>query len=195
MRNHLKSMGIVLAVLFMFVFTACSSEGTIEETEMVITEESVIETVYFEEVEPVLTEEIVPDETVTKELAEELYIPEGIDMESTLSGEEWVASFVGNVAEPVVVIYNDNSGRKEVVQANSEVTINPDEDRIAVYWPEKGMKSIPYAISIIEVYGFDNYELNVLDAERMRSIPKRPAEITVTGGAEDWVIGFTIISE
>ena len=77
------------------------------------------------------------EETAIEETVEELYIPEGIDMESTLPGEEWVASFVGKVTEPVVVIYNDITGRKEVVQAGSEVTVNPDEDRIAAYWAEK----------------------------------------------------------
>ncbi len=196
MKNYLKSRGIVLAVfvgLFMFVFTACSSEGTIEETEMVITEESVIETANVEEVEPVLTEETIPDETVTKELAEELYIPEGIDMESTLSGEEWVASFVGNVTEPVVVIYNDNSGRKEVVQANSEVIINPDEDTIAVYFNEVGMGATSHAISVKETVVEEYYHIYKMDSEKMRSISERPAKVTVRGGTEDWIVEFNII--
>ena len=192
---------VIIMLLGISVLIGCSSEPTTETTknehEAVVIEvpTKVEETEAEVSEETAVVEEVIVEETVNEEPAEELYIPKGIDMESTLSGKEWVASFVGNVTEPVVVIYNDNTGRKEVVQANSEVTINPDEDIIAVYWPEKGMKSIPYAISIIEVYGFDNYELNVLDADRMRSIPKRPAEITVTGGAEDWVIEFTIISE
>lgn len=191
---------VIITLLVSLMLVGCSSETTTETTKNgleaeVIEELSKVEETEIEVLEEMTVEEVIVNETVTEEPAEEVYIPEGIDMESTLPGEEWVASFVGNVTEPVVVIYNDNSGRKEVVQANSEVIINPDEDIIAVYWPEKGMKSIPYAISIIEVYGFDNYELNVLDAERMRSIPKRPAEITVTGGTEDWVIEFTIISE
>lgn len=135
------------------------------------------------------------EETAIEETVEELYIPEGIDMESTLPGEEWVASFVGKVTEPVVVIYNDITGRKEVVQAGSEVTVNPDEDRIAAYWAEKNCYSEPYKISVKETYSFDNYEIRVLDAEKLRSVPKRQAKMTIRGGAEEWVIEFTIIVE
>ena len=68
----------------------------VEEAETEVSEETTV------------VDEVIVDETVTEEPAEELYIPEGIDMESTLSCEEWVASFVGNIAESVVVIYNDN---------------------------------------------------------------------------------------
>ena len=135
------------------------------------------------------------EETAIEETVEELYIPEGIDMESTLPGEEWVASFVGKVTEPVVVIYNDITGRKEVVQAGSEVTVNLDEDRIAEYWAEKNCYSEPYKISVKETYSFDNYEIRVLDAEKLRSVPKRQAKMTIRGGAEEWVIEFTIIVE
>lgn len=135
------------------------------------------------------------EETAIEETVEELYIPEGIDMESTLPGEEWVASFVGKVTEPVVLIYNDITGRKEVVQAGSEVTVNPDEDRIAEYCAEKNCYSEPYKISVKETYTFDNYEIRVLDAEKLRSVPKRQAKMTIRGGAEEWIIEFTIIVE
>ena len=135
------------------------------------------------------------EKTVVEEPVEELYIPEGIDMESTLPGEEWVASFVGNVAEPVVVIYNDNLGRKEVVQANSEVTINPDEDMIAVYWKEIGISNELKGISIKESKPSEYYEIIKTDFEKMRDIPERPIQITVREKEADWVINFTIISE
>lgn len=124
-----------------------------------------------------------------------LYIPEGIDIESTLPGEEWIFSFVGNVTEPVGVVYNDDTCRKEVVQANKEITINPDVDTLAVYWPEKGIDAKYHAVSTTERICYENYEINVFNVERLRSVSKRPARITVTGGAEDWVIEFTILVE
>ena len=192
---------VIIMLLGISVLIGCSSEPTTETTKneheaVVIEVPTKVEKTEAEvSEETIVVEEVIVDEIVTEEPAEEMYIPEGIDMESTLPGEEWVASFVGNVTEPVVVIYNDNSGRKEVVQANSEVTINPDEDMIATYWPEKNMYSEPYNISVKETYSFDNYEIRALDAERLRSIPERQVEMTVTGGAEDWVIEFTIISE
>lgn len=197
--NNMKQRNnyILLAITTFMVallLVGCSSEATAEtvktEPEAVVNED----TPTVEEIK-VPEEATIVKETVVEEPAEELYIPEGIDMESTLPGEEWVASFVGNVAEPVVVVYNDDSGRKEVVQATKEITINPDEDTIAVYWPEEGMHTKYHAISITKSICFQNYEINIFDVERLRSVPERPAKITVTGGVEDWVIEFTILVE
>ena len=191
-RNNLILLAAMISLLSLLL-VGCSSEAATEpiksEPEAVVKEEA-------SKVEEATVEEAVAEETVVEEKAEDFYIPEGIDMESTLPGEEWVASFVGKVAEPVVVIYNDNTGRKEVVQAGSEVTINPDEDTIAVYWEKEGMISTPYAISVIKRYYFDYYEIYELDSERMTNVPERPANIAVTGeGEEDWVIEFTILVE
>ncbi len=192
----------MLLGVYVFILTACGSKEEFKagkETENVVVEEAVPEVTDSEAEETVAKDEVVPEtiveETVVKELEKELYIPEGINMESTLPGEEWVASFVGNVDEPVVVIFNDNTGRKEVVQNGSEVIINPDEDRIAAYWTEQNMYSEPYNISVKEAYSFDNYVIRVLDADKLRSIPERQAKITVKGGPEDWVLEFTIIVE
>lgn len=190
---------IVMTLMVSLILIGCGSKTTTEtvksEPEAVVKEdapkvEEIVETKVPEEA---TVEESIIEETVVEEPAEELYIPEGIDIESTLPGEEWVASFVGNVAEPVVVIYNDNSGRKEVVQANSEVTINPDEDMIAVYFQDKSMGETTYAISVKETKVAECYHILIMDAEKMRTIPERPAKVTVMGGAEDWVIEFKII--
>lgn len=133
----------------------------------------------------------------TTEVVEEvsLYIPEGIDMESTIPGQEWLDSFVGKVNEPVVVIYNDNTGRKEVVQADSEVTVNPDEDIFAVYFPETSMGATPYSISIKDMIGESNYFIYIMDTEKMREIRKRNGKIVVRGGEEDWILEFKILVE
>lgn len=201
MKKTNKLLLLVMTLMISLMLVGCGSKATTEtvksEPEAVVKEEApkVEEVVETKVPEEAAVEEPIVEKTMVEEPADALYIPEGIDMESTLPGEEWVASFVGNVAEPVVVIYNDNSGRKEVVQANSEVTINPDEDIIATYWPEKGMKSKPYNIISNGTYRFDNYDLRILKSEDMRKISGRPAKMTVTGGAEDWVIEFTIIVE
>lgn len=198
-RNNLILLAAMISLLSLLL-VGCSSEAATEPIKSEVEAEVKEEAQKVEEVvevpEEAAVEKPIVEETVVEEKAEDLYIPEGIDMESTLPGEEWVASFVGKVAEPVVVIYNDNTGRKEVVQAGSEVTVNPDEDTIAVYWEKEGMISTPYAISVIKRYYFDYYEIYELDSERMRNVPERPANITVTGeGEEDWVIEFTILVE
>ena len=190
-RNNLILLAAMISLLSLLL-VGCSSEATTKpvksEPEAVVKEEA-------PKVEEATVAETIVEETVVEEPTEDLYIPEGIDMESTLPGEEWIQSFIGKVAEPVVVIYDDNTGRKEVVQAGSEVIINPDKDTIATYWPEKGMSTIYHAISITKTIYFENYEINIFDAERLRTVPKRPAMITVTGGPEDWVIEFTILVE
>ena len=190
-RNNLILLVAMISMLSLLL-VGCSSEATTKpvksEPEAVVKEEA-------PKVEEATVAETIVEETVVEEPTEDLYIPEGIDMESTLPGEEWIQSFIGKVTEPVVVVYDDNTGRKEVVQAGGEVTINPDKDTIATYWPEKGMHTEKYAISTIKAKLFDNYEINVLDAETLRSVPIRPASITVVGGPEDWVLEFTIIVE
>lgn len=186
---------VIMTFMFSLMLLGCDSETTTEtaksEPEAVVNED----TPPVEEVVKVPEEATIIEETVVEEPAEELYIPEGIDMESTLPGEEWVASFAGKVTEPVVVIYNDNTGRKEVVQADSEITVNPDEDMIAVYWNEIGMGCTTHAIATNGLIVSDYYEIELMDSVKMRDIPKRPARVTVTNGAEDWVIEFTILVE
>ena len=193
---------VMLFVVSMFSLTACGSKEAVEsvnETETVAVEAAVVEEASAEVSETEVVHEVVAEtvveETAIEESTEEIYIPEGIDMESTLSGEEWVASFVGKVAEPVVVVFNDNTGRKEVVQAGSEVIINPDEDRIALYWTEIGTAKMTAGISIKESINSDLYEIIIMDAENMRSIPERPIEISMEKDSEEWYINFTLISE
>ncbi len=81
-----------------------------------------------------------------------------------------------------------------MIQAGSKVTINPDEDIIAVYWGIDGMSSTPYAISVSKCYYYKYYEIYEFDKERLRSVPKRPASITVKDkGEEYWTIEFTML--
>lgn len=195
MKKSRKLYLIIAAMLLCLGLAACSKE------ESVVSEVELTETgieVSGEEAEDIAGKvEETSAETIesTEEEAEdaELYIPEGVDMESTLSGEEWVASFVGKVNEPVVVIYNDNTGRKEVVQAGSEVTINPDEDIFAVYGNEDGMGATTHNIISTEIIKKDFYRLLPLDSQEMRDIRERNAKVTVRGEVEDWVIEFTIL--
>lgn len=199
-----KSYILNFALIFIMgtLLCGCSSNSTettapvdnaVVEEEMMETSESTEEAEETTSVEEPVVEEAIVEEPAIEET--KLYIPEGIDMESTLTGEEWLASFVGKVQEPVVVIINDNTGRKEVVQANSEVTVNPDEDRIAVYWNEIGMGYETHSISRNGTKASEYYDILTMDSEKMRDIPEREAKVDVTGGASEWSIEFTIIVE
>ena len=169
-----------------------SVEAVVEET--TITEEIQVTVVESSNAEEAVIEETVVEETV-EEKEIELYIPEGIDMESTLPGEEWVASFIGKVTEPVVVIYNDNTGRKEVVQNGSKVTVNPDEDIFGVYLVDSANGRHTYEIDIKDLVMTDYYHLMIMDPQKMRANPERNAEVYVLGAVGEWKNEFTILVE
>lgn len=194
MKKNKKIYLIMLAMVLCLGLMACSKEESVA-SEVEPTETGIKTS--MEEVENIAgkVEEASIGGESTVEDAEDaaLYIPEGIDVESTLPGEEWVASFVGKVNEPVVVIYNDDTGRKEVVQAGSEVIVNPDEDIIAIYWNEISMGCTTHAISTDGIIKSDYYEIEIMDSKKMREIPERPVKVTVMGGEEDWTIEFTIL--
>lgn len=83
-----------------------------------------------------------------------------------------------------------------MVQAGSEVTVNPDEDIFAIYLNEINRSETTHAISIKDIERKDYYHLPIMDSEKMRSIPERNAKVTVRGGGlEEWVLEFTIIVE
>ena len=59
---------------------------------------------------------------------------EGIDMESTLPGLEWIATFDGIITEPKFVIFNDKTNKKVIVENGQEVEFC-DTDVFAVFTP------------------------------------------------------------
>ena len=61
---------------------------------------------------------------------------EGIDMESDLPGEEWVETFVGIIEEPKIIVFSDETGRREIFEKDSVIKFNPDTDIIGLYFPE-----------------------------------------------------------
>lgn len=196
MRKIYKS---ILFVLLCVMLAGCGDKAldadVVETSEVEVVEQETEENTEQEST----VEETTVEETSTEEAVEEIYIPEGIDMDSTLPGREWLESFVGNVEEAVVVIFNDNTGRKEVIQANSEVTFNPDEDKFGIYLPEHIMGPMgctTHAISVTKSDIFSSEcEILEVDAEKMRSIPERPGKVTFRNSEEEWTIEFTILVE
>ena len=72
----------------------------------------------------------------TEETSEEV-VYEGIDMESTLPGLEWIATFDGIITEPKFVIFNDKTNKKVIVENGQEVEFC-DTDVFAVFLPLVG---------------------------------------------------------
>ena len=128
----------ILSVLVVFVMlatllTACSSRETTETsakeetTKAEVTEETpAVEQVEEEVATPEPTEEPTPEPVVY----------EGIDMESTLPGEQWVASFYGIIDEPKLVVFNDETNKKVIIEEGQEVDFAP-ADKVAIYIPNE----------------------------------------------------------
>ena len=205
MKKNLIRRSSILAVLIsllMVTLTACGSEATVEEakdSQIVIAEEAVVEEATVEVAEPEPTPEAVPEPTVVETVeptTEEAPVYEGIDMESTLPGEEWIKTFDGIITVPKVVILNDETGRKQIVEDGDRVNFNPDTDYIAIYLPgDAKMESHTKGLRRnVEVPG-EHYQLCYLDPEITRERGKQNAAVYVTFDGEEVELPFVIKPE
>lgn len=143
-----------------------------------------------EEATPAPTE--APVEEATPAPTEEpSVVYEGIDMESTLPGQDWLETFIGVIEEPKVVVFNDKTNKKVIVEQEGEVTINPDEDAIALFFPEgytNGNVTQGIARSYEEEISTENYLIFYLDSEEMRTVGESKAAFLVMKGDERVVL-------
>lgn len=137
-RKRISAVVCALAGASTLLFCSCaSSENAIDETEVAIVEESTeaTETVVSETESLVSsneeTEEAEPE--TTEETQTDPYA--GIDMESTLSGVDWIKTFDGIITEPKLVVFNDATNKKIILEEFQEVEF-ADDDTLAVYIPE-----------------------------------------------------------
>lgn len=132
-RNILNVLA-VLVMLMATLLTACSSSKTdaapaSEETSAAEADKEA-EQVKEEAAEPEPTAEPTPEPTP------EAVGYEGIDMESTLPGLEWMATFDElDVKEPIIVVYNDDTNKKVIVSEGDEVEFSKTKDTLAFYTP------------------------------------------------------------
>ncbi len=153
--------------------------------------------------QPTPTEEPVAEETPepTQEPAEPADVPsvvyEGIDMNSDLPGMLWIETFVGIIDEPKIVVYSNETGRKEIVEYEQAVIINPDTDVIALYLPD-GYEQLPGQAGLYSDTAVANEEHSIvflLNPEETRENGTQLAALFVEhDGEEIWLV-FTIIPE
>ena len=135
-RNILNVLA-VLVMLMAMLLTACSSgktdaapaseEASAAEADK---EAELAEQAKEEAAEPEPTAEPTPEPTP------EAVVYEGIDMESTLPGLEWMATFDElDVKEPIIVVYNDDTNKKVIVSEGNEVEFSKSSDILAIYTP------------------------------------------------------------
>lgn len=136
-RKNILSVLVVFAMLMATILTACGSSQAAaptpetETTEVENVKEEVTEPA--ESVEPEVAEEVVETEP-TAEPTPEPVVYEGIDMESTLPGEQWVASFNGIIDEPKLVVFNNETNKKVILEEGQEVDFALT-DKVAIHIP------------------------------------------------------------
>lgn len=141
-RSNILSVLVVFAMLMATILTACGSSKEAaptpetETTEVENVKEEVTETA--ESAEPEVVEEVVETEPTAEPtpepVVEDSKYP-SIDMESTLPGLEWLASLDEIVEEPLIVVYNDETNKKVIVNEGDEVEFSRSSDVLALYSP------------------------------------------------------------
>ena len=194
-KRNRSSLIVVLVLVIAFALTACSS-ATVEETkvsETTVEPKEEVTEVEVAEVEP------TPESTAepTAEPTPEPILYEGIDMESELPGAEWMQTFVGIIEQPKIVIFNDKTGRKEIIENDDIVKFNPDEDLMGLYLPE-GTKAIrkTKGICFEETAGNEGCgEIYKLDATETRNRGRQLAALYVEVDGEEVALTFDLRPE
>ena len=128
-----KKLVLVTVMLMTTLLTACGANKVEIPT-------SEADTTKAEAPKQEIEESVEQEEAEAEEVAASEPAPEntkfaGIDMESTLPGLEWMATFDNIVDEIVVVVYNDETNKKVIVEEGDEVEFSKSSDILAFYTP------------------------------------------------------------
>lgn len=130
-RKNIFSVLAAVVMLMATLLTACGSgQAAVASTEA---EAAKVETAKAEEAEPTAPAETKEAEP-TAESTPEPVTYEGIDMKSTLPGKEWIQTFDGVIEEPKMVIFNDETNKKIILENGQEVEFS-DTDTFAIWGP------------------------------------------------------------
>lgn len=132
-KRNILSVLVVMAMLMATLLTACSNQSAAAPAKEEVTEVKE-DTAEVEQVKEVAEPEPTAEPTPEPEVEDSKY--PGIDMESTLPGLEWIATFDEiNVDEPIIVVYNDETNKKVIVNEGDKVEFSKSSDILAIYTP------------------------------------------------------------
>lgn len=191
----------MLLLVTLVALAGCSSAKSPEpKEEEKSSNETVAETKVEEKAEVEDKKEVVTPESVAEPTAEPTHEPvvyEGIDMESTLPGAEWIESFYGIMEEPKVIVFSDETGRKEIIENGDRVYFNPDEDTIGIYLPEGAElsttgKGLPYRETI---YSSEHCVLYKMHPEKTRELKRQSAAVYIEYNGETIELPFDFMPQ
>ena len=133
-KRNILSVLVVMIMLMATLLTACSSNKAVAPSNDA--ETTKVETAQAEETEPAETTEVeeITEVEPTADPTSEPVVYEGIDMESTLPGAEWMETFNGIIEEPKFVIFNDETNKKVILENGQEAEIS-STDTFSRYCP------------------------------------------------------------
>lgn len=137
-----KRNNLIMAVAVMCIIANSAACGELkavtpqEEATTVAQEEQQAEVITTSASEETTTEAAVETvvEEITTEAAVNQVVYEGIDMNSTLPGSEWLETFNGVIEEPKFVVFNDTTNKKVIVEEGQKVEFE-STDTLAIYSP------------------------------------------------------------
>ena len=161
MKKAYKYIWMILVLGISFGITACGAATTSEDDNVEVGSDNSTNTeAALEENEDIVVSENTEDSETEEnkdEIAEETeaqsVVYEGIDMDSTLPGLEWMDTFDGIIHEPKIVVFNDETNKKVIVE-NGDTVEFALSDTIAAYVPADKESSAEYDFSGY----FKNYE-------------------------------------
>ncbi len=129
----------IITLLMATMLMACSSKAApaeeTKETEAAVEKEETVEVAEVKEAEPTPDPTAEPTAEPTPEPTPEAVVYEGIDMQSELPGAEWVQTFVGIIEEAKIIVYNDETNKKMILE-EAEVVQLEEGDVVALFDPE-----------------------------------------------------------
>ena len=111
---------------------------------------------------PTSTSTPIPEPTAEPTPAPVAY--EEIDMESALPGIEWIATFEGIINEPKIVIFNDETNKKVIVENGQSVPFESG-DMFLVYTPNSEGMSMISGLVVTNSDMKPNYTLLTAESE------------------------------
>ena len=144
---------VVCVILIAALLTACSSR----QADATPANEETTKAEVTEKAQTVEQTKKVAVSEPTEEPTPEPVVYEGIDMESTLPGADWLDTFDGIINEPKLVIFNDETNRKVIVENGQKIDFS-DTDALVIYIPKGKEASYESSQNDSAIFGEISFE-------------------------------------
>jgi len=138
-KRYGKNLLVIMMLTLTILLCGCGSEKEESKSNVIVSEESAGKSEGADVIKS--TSQTTPQASVavtlesTPEPTPEMVVYEGIDMESTLPGKEWISTFVGIIEEPKLIVYNDETNKKVIVEHKQEFEFG-EGDKLAFFAPK-----------------------------------------------------------